>query len=251
MEFRAIDGHIHCGVQNVQQSYETILPLLKEAGIDGVCMFPPVEDVYDRRDPNFQDDAAWQECRHKANQYVLDLAVSGKPVFPFFFVWNDFAIHDLDHRFCGIKWHRHTNEPIYYYDDPKCQQMIQVITERNLPITLEESFENTLMFAEKLAPNATIIIPHLGVLNGGFEQLEEAGIWSRNNIWADSSMADIPSIRSYLDKYGPDKLIFGSDYPFGVPKEQLQKILDLGLREEEERAILAGNVLRLLNRGEE
>ena len=56
-EMKIIDSHIHCGTQNVDLPFEVISPLLREAGIGGACLFAPVEDVYDRYDPRFRDDA--------------------------------------------------------------------------------------------------------------------------------------------------------------------------------------------------
>ena len=84
-----------------------------------------------------------------------------------------FRLERLRHRrapegIFGIKWHRHDNEPVYHYADPRCERIIQEITKRRLPIVLEESFANTCRFVEKLAPEAVIIIPHLGALNGSY-----------------------------------------------------------------------------------
>ena len=45
---KIIDSHVHCGIQNEDLPYERIKPILTEAGIMGVCMFPPVEDIYYR-----------------------------------------------------------------------------------------------------------------------------------------------------------------------------------------------------------
>ena len=63
--YKTIDSHIHCGIQNVNQSIETILPLLKNAEINNACMFAPVEDIYDRYDYDFIDNQKWQNCRSR------------------------------------------------------------------------------------------------------------------------------------------------------------------------------------------
>jgi hypothetical protein len=233
-------------VQNVQQSYESIEPLMRAAGVEAAVMFAPVEDVYDRRDPAFEDDAPWQECRRRANAYVLDLRRAGLPVFPFFFVWNDFRVDLLDDGYVGVKWHRHPDEPVYHYADPRCRDMLDAIVARGLPICLEETFENTLRMIEELAPDAAFIIPHLGRLNGGYERLEAARVWARPNVWTDTSASELPDLRSYVDLHGTDRLVYGSDYPFRIPSEQVKLVRQLGLSEEEERQVLAGNVLRLL-----
>ena len=149
---RIIDSHIHCGVQHSDLPFAEIAPLLGEAGITDACLFAPVEDIYDRDDYNFQDNAHWQQARRAANHYLLDLAEAGEAIFPYLFVWNDFAIEELRRPYRGIKWHRHSDEPVYHYDDPRCGRMLAEISRRRLPVVLEESFDNTIRFIERLAP---------------------------------------------------------------------------------------------------
>lgn len=244
---RIIDSHIHCGVQYSHLPFDSIAPLLRQAGITEACLFAPVEDIYDRDDFHFQDTGAWQRTRRAANRYLLDLADQGEPIFPYLFVWNDFAIDELRHPYRGIKWHRHSDEPEYHYDDPRCTAMIEAITKRRLPIVLEESYANTLRFIERLAPEAVIIIPHLGGLNGSYRTLDQAGIWRRDNVYADSALASTVEMRHFIEHYGPDKLLFGSDYPFGDPGQELRKITRLGLSDEDFNKVVCGNILRLLN----
>jgi predicted TIM-barrel fold metal-dependent hydrolase len=213
-------------------------------------MFAPVEDVYDRDDPGFEDTALWRQTRHRANRYLLDLADQGEMIFPYLFVWNDFAVEELKHPYRGIKWHRHTDEPVYHYQDPRCTILIEEITRRRLPIVLEESFHHTCTFIERLAPKALIIIPHLGGLNGGYRALDEAGIWRRENVFADTALASTSEMRHFIGKYGADKLLFGSDYPFGDPGGELRKIERLQLSSEDFAKVVAGNLLNLLREGE-
>lgn len=239
-----IDSHMHCGRE---LPFETIAPLLKRAGIHGACLFPPVEDIYDRYDYNFKDTPHWQLKRKEANRYLLNLSHTELKVFPYLFVWNDFDYEELSFGYKGIKWHRHEDEPVYNYSDMRCHKLIEKITELKLPIVLEESSHNTINFVSKLAPDAIVIIPHLGLLNGGFESIDASKIWESERIYADTSLAPAYIIKSFISKYGAHKLLFGSDFPFGQPYMELKKILNLGLPKDEEENILAGNILRLLN----
>lgn len=243
---RIVDSHIHCGVQHSHLPYEDIAPLLTQAGITDACLFAPVEDVYDRDDFHFQDNGHWRQTRRAANRYLLDLAEQNAAIFPYLFVWNDFAVNELRHPYCGIKWHRHSYEPEYHYDDPRCAVMIEAITRRRLPVVLEESYANTLKFIERLAPEAVIIIPHLGGLNGSYQALESAGIWRRANVYADSALASTVDMRHFVEHYGAGKLLFGSDFPFGTPAQELRKIQRLSLSADEYALVAGGNILRLL-----
>lgn len=242
-----IDSHIHCGVQNVNLPFEVILPLLQEAGINGVCLFAPVEDVYDRYNPDFRDNREWRQTRQAANRYLLGLAAQSESIFPYLFVWNDFALEELQQNYRGIKWHRHTNEPVYNYDDPRCSEMIAEIRRRRLPIVLEESFTNTCHFVEQLAPDAVIVIPHLGALNGSYPALERAGIWQFANTYADTALAPKEHMRHFIQHYGPERLLFGSDFPFGAPGHELRKVESLGLSNRHLDMVLGGNLLRLID----
>jgi len=242
-----IDSHIHCGIQNVDLPFETISPLLQEAGITGACLFAPVEDIYDRYNPNFQDNQQWRQRRRAANRYLLELADRTEWIFPYLFVWNDFVIEELQRSYCGIKWHRHSNEPVYHYEDPRCGQIIEEITKRRMPIVLEESFSNTCRFVEQLAPDALIIIPHLGALNGSYPALEKAGIWRHPNTYADTALAPGDHMRHFIQHYGAERLLFGSDFPFGLPGHELRKVEALNLCSTDMEKVCGGNVLTLIN----
>jgi hypothetical protein len=248
VDMQIIDSHIHCGIQNVDLPFEVISPLLQDAGIDGACLYAPVEDIYDRYNFNFRDNEEWIQTRRAANRYLLDLATRTESIFPYLFVWNDFAIEELKQEYCGIKWHRHDNEPVYHYEDPRCGQIIQEINERRLPIVLEESFTNTCRFVESLAPEAVIIIPHLGALNGSYPALERAGIWHHPNTYADTALAPIDHMRHFVQNYGAERLLFGSDFPFGHPGHELRKVEALNLPKADLDKVLGGNILDLISK---
>ncbi len=244
---KIIDSHIHCGIKGLGSSYETILGILREAGISGACVFPPVEAIYDRCDPCFQDTDQWKQKRAEANEYLLSLPQTYEDVYPYFFVWNDFAVESMAPGYRGIKWHRHENEPVYHYDDPKCAVIIEEITRRRLPIVYEESYDNTLEFIGSLAPGARIIIPHLGALNGSYHRLEAAGVFEHPNIHTDTALATPRTIRNYISRYGTDRIFFGSDFPFGYPSRELKKIKDLELPESDYRKIVSENILNMMS----
>lgn len=240
-----IDSHLHSGVQNVSWRWEDIRLLLQAVGIGGVGVIPPVEDVYDRYNYHFQDNPEWQACRRRAHRYLLDLKDPEITIFPYFFVWNDFAWEDLGPEYVAVKWHRHGNEPEYHYHDPRCREFLAVVKDRGLPILLEETLPNTVFFLEHLAPDLPVVIPHLGALSGGYDNLRRAGVWDLPHVYADSAVADFGHIEDYLSRHGAARLMFGSDYPFSYPDVELAKILRLKLSETDTQAILADNFRHL------
>jgi len=248
-EAKIIDCHLHVGVQHVNWDWAGIRGRLLAAGITGAAPIPTVEDIYDRHDPRFTDSPGWQACRRRAHRYLLDLQDPEIAIYPYFFVWNDFAWEDLGPQYVAVKWHRHPDEPEYHYDDPRCGQFLAKVRERGLPILLEESFRNTLFFLEELAPEQAVIIPHLGALNGGYAALDRAGVWGRPRVYADTALAAPGEIRDYIERFGTRRLLFGSDYPFGSPAAELNKILSLNLPEAQVRAVLGDNFRELCGLG--
>ena len=248
MRFAIIDAHAHCGKPDIDpgQDIEDYYAAVKGSDILGVVMFPPVMGIYDRYDPDFEDTREWQMRRRSANSYLLTLEGWGLVVFPFFFVWNDFAVDQISDGHRGIKWHRHGGEPHYDYRDPGCKAALDEIRRRNMPITFEEEWPHTLRFINELASDLKIIIPHCGLLNGGFERFCREGIWERPNIFTDTALAPSHVIAEYVRDYGHSRIMFGSDFPFGDPVRECQKILDLELSDEEQEAVLMGNISALL-----
>jgi hypothetical protein len=209
-------------------------------------VFPPVEEIYDRYDPAFRDSEPWRESRRRANEYVAGLGDGDLRVHPFLFIWNDFAVDQLTLGHEGIKWHRHPEEPEYDYADPKCARALRVIRERSLPVVLEEELGNTVRFIRDIAPDLRVIIPHLGALNGGYESLVRQGIWELPRVYADTSLAERREIRDYVQRFGGDRLLFGSDFPFADPRRELRKIRECQLPAEIEQGVLGWNMDRLL-----
>jgi hypothetical protein len=242
-----IDAHAHCGVldRSMLQSFQDYRQQVAGTDIGGVALFSPVLEIYDRHDFHFTDNEAWRERRRLSNANLLSLKSAGLNIYPYFFIWNDFAVEQLTAAHCGVKWHRHTGEPVYHYDDPKCRAALNVIRRRKLPVVLEEEFDSTLRFVRELAEGITVIIPHLGLLNGGFQSIAAAGLWERENVWADTALSSRDEICEYLDRYGHRRLLFGSDFPFGKPYAELQKVRGLALDPVVESAVLGGNFNQL------
>ncbi|MBU0463929.1 MAG: amidohydrolase [Proteobacteria bacterium] len=244
-----IDAHAHCGIQDnsFDQSFESYLSYVRHTGIKSVAAFPPVAEIYDRHDFHFQDNDHWIDRRTKANQYLLNIGNKELQVIPYFFIWNDFAIDQITPQHKGIKWHRHPSEPVYHYDSEKCRRAIDVITEKNMPIVLEEEFSNTVKFINDYAPDARVIIPHLGGLNGGYNAIVRAGLWGNRNVYTDTALASAYEIQHYIETYGHKRIMFGSDFPFGDPADELKKIVILNLERDVEKALLSENLIQLLS----
>lgn len=245
-----IDAHAHCGRQDRSppQALEDYLEHSRGSGIVGAVMFPPVYEIYDRYDCSFEDNDHWRRRRDAANRYLIELETPFE-VIPFYFVWNDFALDKITSLHRGIKWHRHSDEPEYHYDDPRCLAVLSEIRRRNLPVVLEEEWHKTTMFIDTLASGIRVVIPHCGLLNGGYERFRRQDIWGHPDIYTDTSLVPGEVIADYVDRYGSERIMFGSDFPFGDPRRELGKIMRLRLADAEKEALVGGNVRRLLGGG--
>lgn len=243
-----VDSHAHCGIQDLtfDQSFLAYRSCVKESPITAVVMFPPVMEIYNRYDSGFKDTIAWQEKRTRANEYLLNIDDSALSVIPYFFIWNDFAVDQLTARHKGIKWHRHGDEPEYHYGSDACQAAIAEIKKRNMVVVLEEELKYTRLFIETLARDVRVIIPHLGGLNGGYGAVRDAGLWKNPNVYTDTALASSFEISDYMAAHGHERILFGSDFPFGNPESELNKIYRLDLEDHIQEAILRNNIKRLL-----
>lgn len=236
-----LDAHAHCGLT---VPYEEIAREWRLGEIDGGVLFSPVEEIYDRYDPLFTDSGQYTQSRARVHRYLLDRAAEHR-IFPYFFVWNDFS--PIPKGFLGIKWHRHSNEPVYLYGTPECNRTIEEICAKRLPVVLEEEFRHTKAFLKGIAGRTVVIIPHMGGLNGGFRSLKRAGVFEQENVWVDTALGSGEEIEDFAVSYGVDRILFGSDYPFGVPAHEKRKIESLFSRTDR-KAVLGGNLLRLLGK---
>lgn len=235
-----LDAHAHCGLT---LPLERLGPLWEDGGIDGGVLFSPVEEIYDRYDRNFVDSPYFRESRQKVHSYLESLI--SKHIFAYWFVWNDFA--PPGEKFSGIKWHRHSNEPRYRYGTEECENFIEHICSRRLPVILEEEFHHTLDLVQKICGRTVVIIPHFGGLNGGYRRLKQADLFENPMVYVDTALAGTHELRDFAADYGVDRILFGSDFPFGDPAVERYKVENIFTGRDREK-VLAQNLLDLLER---
>ena len=235
-----LDAHVHCGYTI---PLETIMPLWQKGQIDGGVLFSPVEEIYDRYDPYFTDDDYYQMSRKNVHEYLSSLRTDR--IYAYWFVWNDFLFPG--EGFSGIKWHRHSNEPKYDFFSKKCFDFIEHICEKQYPVIIEDEFSNTLELIKRINSRTASIIPHFGALNGGYGRLKKADLFEGQTVYVDTALASASEIEDFAADYGTDRILFGSDYPFGVPSHERSKI-DRLFTGTNRAKILAENLLSLLEK---
>ena len=64
-------------------------------------------------------------------------------------------------------------------------------------------------------------------------------------------MTDRDTVMRLIDQIGPDRLLFGTDFPMWSPKEELERFLALDLDESSRQKILYDNFMNLLHLSDE
>lgn len=112
----------------------------------------------------------------------------------------------------------------------------------------DESTPRRLLNVVKNFPDLTLIAAHLG----GYGEWDEAKKYliGKTDIYIDTSSAirflKPREARDIIRAHGADRVLFGTDYPLSLHKEELEIFDRIGLTEEESEKILWKNAYRLL-----
>ena len=151
----------------------------------------------------------------------------------------------------GVKLHPDFQK--FDIDDPKLFPIYEAMAGR-LPLLIHMGDERTdassparLLNVIKMFPTLTIIAPHLG----GYSRWDEAFetiIGQDIYIDTSSALAFMPPEKAaaIIRAHGIDKVLFGSDYPMWLHKDELERFYALGFTGDENEKILFGNAARLL-----
>ncbi|MFC7658692.1 amidohydrolase family protein [Pseudonocardia benzenivorans] len=98
-------------------------------------------------------------------------------------------------------------------------------------------------------PRLDLIACHFG----GYKRFEEAaeiviGLPVHlDTSWPPSlATLDPRRVREIIEKHGPERICFASDWPMADPGAEIATIRDLGFSDDDTAAILGGNLARLL-----
>jgi hypothetical protein len=186
----------------------------------------------------------------RINDKVLELGKKNGKFIPYYYIPEDLRPIPVGKNFYGGKWHwvrgiQDCSSNYQVLDDPRVNSFIEASEAISLPIVFEEELAFTEAFVKRTR-NLKIIIPHLGMLGGNpldflkaFEQKE--------NVFFDTALAGTEAIMWFIEKIGKERILFGSDIPFGTMKRELEKILSLPIGGDEKEWILSKNLKRLIS----
>lgn len=231
-----IDSHTHWGPSTTLGITVTTKELLGQAeksGVSRIIIFPfPSEALVDEG----------------INRELLRESERIAQFIPYYYIPDNLRTIPRDRGFYGGKWHwtRGIQDAASNYEvlnDPGLERFIKESEEIDLPIIVEEelAFTKTLIDRTK---TLKVIIPHMGLLGGNPLDFLRA-FRHKDNVCFDTALASTGTITRFIEGVGPERILFGSDVPFGTMKGELDKILSLRISEEDRALILYGNIKRL------
>jgi predicted TIM-barrel fold metal-dependent hydrolase len=183
------------------------------------------------------------------NQRLLNEAKRIKKFIPYYYIPETMKAIPEGKGFYGGKWHwmhgiSDCSSNYQVLDDPKLEEFIEASEKIDLPIVFEEELTFTESF-ERKTRNLKIIIPHLGMLGGN--PLDFLNTFkARENIYFDTALATPDTVMRFIEKIGHERILFGSDIPFGMMKWELEKVLSLRIGDDKKEWILSKNLKRLI-----
>lgn len=159
----------------------------------------------------------------------------------------------MDLGLCGMKLHPDTQK--VDLDDPRLMKVYELI-EGRLPAIIhmgdyryDYSHPRRLQKVLREFPNLVVNAAHFGgwsIPDIAYDHLKD------ENCFFDvsSSMAFLGKrrTRELCDMYGPDRILFGSDYPMANPVDEFNRFSQLGFSEVEKEKMLWRNAERFIGR---
>ena len=240
MEFDLIiDSHSHWGPSITLGTDVTTGELqrqMKASGIDYVAIIPFPSTAIENNNINLR---------------ILEESKRAGEFIPYHYIrenYDEDGFDPIPEAYCGGKWHwmRGWQDSASNYKvlaDKLLPGLIKSIGEKGKPVIFEEELRFTEQFIE-MAGGVTLIIPHLGMLGGNPHDFLER-FKNKDNVYFDTALGSRDTIYDFVKTIGPERVLFGSDVPFGSMKSELSKVMSLPIPNDDKALILSDNFIRL------
>ncbi|MBA4390857.1 MAG: hypothetical protein C0399_07950 [Syntrophus sp. (in: bacteria)] len=190
-------------------------------------------------------------ANNKINVSLLEETKRIHHFIPYHYIRENYEDEDfnpLPVMYSGGKWHwmRGIQDSSSNYSilrDKTLPALVEKLTKTRKPVIFEEELGFTKMFVDTFQ-DILLIIPHLGLLGGAPLDFLKA-FKDKANIYFDTALASSDTILEFVHTIGPERVLFGSDVPFGSMKTELSKILTLPVPDNVKEYILFKNIIRL------
>jgi predicted TIM-barrel fold metal-dependent hydrolase len=238
-----IDAHCHAGRgDRLTAPWNTTAPLgaylrrARAAGIDRTVVVPAFHSDYERANAELAGIVARSGGRLIGFAMVHPTRDAGE-------IQGRVARAVREWGFRGIKVHGHDAFPTREVCDAARAFQVPVL------VDVVGRTEVIDMLAPEY-PDVAFIVPHLGTFADDWKVYQRVidQLVRHPNVFADTSgVRKFDYLVQAVRRAGAGKLIFGSDGPWLHPGVELHKIKLLGLPDVQQRAVLGGNIVRLLS----
>lgn len=209
-----IDAHVHLGLNSfctnnekclpydLENQYDIYIQEMTRAGISKAVVIPIPDLYYDIE---------------KSNQYLVEAKDEYDNLYPICRIDNKLS-QNINTQFCGAKLHK-------VYDKVKRSNLeayLHLLDYYHKPLILHAEYKNKPLQIKKLleiAPNLNIVLAHMG---RGHIYTSEMVIDNANalkkydNVYFETStVGNASTIEDVANIIGSERIMFGSDYPFG------------------------------------
>jgi len=176
---------------------------------------------------------------------------------PFYEKWS-YELDRIKDNALGIKYQPEFQ--MFFIDDERIFPVYEKIQKLQIPMLFHCGYELTLtglvqagpkqmLNVKKHFPGIKFVAAHMG----GFMMWDEIEdkIIGDNHFYLDTSSAVVfmkkEQTYRFLQKHSPDRILFGSDFPFGHPKNDLEFFKTLNIEKDKLEKIMHINAEKLLN----
>jgi hypothetical protein len=246
-----IDGHTHFagpGRGFPPNTVEDLLHAMDRNGIDANVACAPYSSIGEDR--TYDD----------VNRFIADSmkAAPGR-IIGFIRVnphLQDHALRSIrvgvkEQGFKGVKFHPR-NEAFAINSEELSFPLADMAAKLGVPILIHTGDPDTYGFAQPTLvgdladafPDLTLIIGHMG--KRLFEDAILVARWFENII-LETSFRNIRDITRAVKRVGAERVVYGSDMPFGVPEIEMMKVRMSDTTAEEKEMVLGANMARILD----
>lgn len=135
----------------------------------------------------------------------------------------------------------------FFLDRVTMGELLDVLCEKNIPLFLSPQEEWKFIFdALKEFPNLTVILTNYGLW--GSDRYFYPLIRAYKNVYIDTSDYQvINGFRAFVDRYGDERLVFGTNFPMDGMGGPIGALVGSSLPQESIEKIASGNILRVMS----
>lgn len=244
-----IDGHTHfAGPERglPPNTVEDLLGIMDRNSLDSIVTCAPYSAI--------GKDRTYDE----ANRFLLESMEASDRIIGFLRVnphLQDHALKRIEEGvkkgFRGIKFHPR-NDAFAINSEELVFPIAELASKLHVPILIHTGEPDTYGYAQPTLvgdladsfPEVHLIIGHMG--KRLYEDAICVGRWFENII-LETSFRSHREIARAVRRVGADRVVYGSDMPFGLPEIEMMKIRMCGIPPEEKRMVLGDNMAKILD----